>query len=106
MCPKPKTAAFVVLAKYLETPSSVPFYVFTVPNKPELEFNSLTISKITEMMDKFQINHYEEVGGGLLLFSEGKLVVDLYSAGFSIAKDYPRIKELADFLVKLYSHVL
>jgi len=92
----------VVIAVYREFPPHPPNYIFTIPNKPELEFDSPTVSKITDIMDQFQMDRHEEVNGALLLFSEGKLVVTLDSGGFWIEKDYPRIKELADVLVKLY----
>jgi len=44
-------------------------------------------------MEQFEMDKYEELEGGLLLLSEGKYVVDLSSGGFSIVKDYPRIKD-------------
>ena len=96
----------VVAAIYGEYPSSLPVYSFTVLNRPELEFDSPTVSKITDIMKQFQMDEYKEAEGGLLLSSEGKLIVDLFTGGFSIAKDYPRIKELADVLVKLYARDL
>jgi len=96
----------VVIALYREFSSHpTPFYLFTVPNRPELEFDSPTISRITCIMEQFQMDRYEEIEGALLLFSEGKHAVTLDNGGFSIVKDYPRIEELADVLVKLYAHV-
>ena len=100
---KARIGKAVVAAIYNEYPPALPFYGFTVLNRPELEFDSPTVSKITDIMERFQMDGYEEAEGGLLLSSEGKLVVDLFPGGFSIDKDYPRIKELADVLVKLYA---
>ena len=103
---KARIGKAVVIAMYRELPHNPPIYGFVVPNRPELEFDSQTFSKIENIMEQFQMERYEELGGGLLLFSEGKFIVDLSRGGFSIVKDYPRIKELADILVKLYAHDL